>query len=141
MSRHRSRHRDVQVLYQIDMRQIAAAEAIEHYYDGLYSEEAEERPERDEFMEELVHGTLSRLVEVDQLISRFSDKWRVERMPAVDRNILRLAVSELLRKSLPPAVIIDEAISLAKRFSADESVGFMNGVLDSIRKDISGSEA
>jgi N utilization substance protein B len=92
-------------------------------------------------MEELVEGTLARLEDIDERIGRFSDKWRVERMPAVDRNILRLAVFELLQKSLPAAVVIDEAISLAKRFSADESVGFMNGVLDSIHKDIIGSEA
>jgi N utilization substance protein B len=131
----------VQVLYQIDLRHIAPVEAIGNYYETLYSEEAEEQPERDAFMEELVEGTLARLADIDERIGRFSDKWRVERMPAVDRNILRLAVFELLQKSLPAAVVIDEAISLAKRFSADESVGFMNGVLDSIHKDIIGSEA
>jgi N utilization substance protein B len=131
----------VQVLYQIDLRHIAPLEAIGNYYETLYSEEAEEQPEHDSFMEELVEGTLARLADIDERIGRFSDKWRVERMPAVDRNILRLAVFELLQKSLPAAVVIDEAISLAKRFSADESVGFMNGVLDSIHKDIIGSEA
>jgi transcription antitermination protein NusB len=120
MSRHRSRERAVQVLFQVDVRSISPAEAIHNYYDSLYSEENEDRPERDDFMEELVYGTVAR---------------REERMPAVDRNILRLAAFELGLGKLPAAVIIDEAVSIAKRFSADESVAFMNAVLDAIRKE------
>lgn len=140
MSRHRSRHRAVQILYQADLRKISAAEAIQNYYETLFSEEADERPEPDEFMEELVEGTLSRLEDIDRRIAKFSENWRVERMPAVDRNILRLAVFELLDRKLPGAVVIDEAVSLARRFSADESVPFLNAVLDSIRKDLEVSD-
>lgn len=136
MSRHRSRHRAVQVLYQCDLRKIGADEAIRAYYGGLYSEEAEEAPESDDFMEELVHGTLDRLTVIDQHIERYSENWRVERMPAVDRNILRMAVFELMDAKLPPPVVIDEALELARRFSGKESVGFLNGVLDAIRRDL-----
>jgi len=134
MSRHRSRHRAVQILYQCDVRGIAPEEAVRNYYGGLYSEEAEEKPGRDKFMEDLVDGTFERRPEIDAYIEQHSEHWRVERMPAVDRNILRLAVFELLSGSLPAPVVIDEALELARRFSGQESVAFMNGVLDAIRK-------
>jgi N utilization substance protein B len=135
MSRHRSRQRAVQVLFQVDVRSISPAEAIHNYYDSLYSEENDDRPERDEFMEELVYGTVAAREELDGRISKYSENWRIERMPAVDRNILRLATFELAQGKLPPAVVIDEAVSIAKRFSADESVAFMNAVLDAIRRE------
>ena len=135
MSRHRSRHRAVQLLYQIDMRGIAPKEAIRNFYDSLFSEETEELEDTDPFMEELVEGTFARRAEIDPQIAKFSENWRMERMPAVDRNILRMAVYELLDGNLPAAVVIDEAVSLAKRFSAPETIGFLNAVLDAIRKD------
>lgn len=141
MSRHRSRHRAVQVLYQCDLRKIEPDEAIRNYYGGLYSEEAEEMPEPDEFMEELVRGAIARLSDIDGQIERNSEHWRMERMPAVDRNILRMAVYELITAQLPPAVVIDEALELARRFSGKESVAFLNGVLDAIRKDLPANPA
>ena len=137
VSRHRSRHRALQVLYQVDLRGLSADVALASYYDTLYSEEHEERPEPDPFMESLVRGTTSRLPEIDETLQKHSANWRLERMPAVDRNILRMAVSELLDRKLAPAVVIDEALELAHRFSGDDSVKFLNGVLDSIRKSIS----
>jgi N utilization substance protein B len=138
MSRHRSRHRAIQILYQSDVRRITAEEAVRNYYTSLYSEESEEKPGRDSFMEELVNGTAERLPEIDAQIEHHSEHWRVERMPAVDRNILRLAVFELLQGKLPGPVVIDEALELARRFSGDESVGFINGVLDAIRRELPG---
>jgi N utilization substance protein B len=137
MSRHRSRHRAVQILYQCDLRKIGPEEAIRNYYGGLYTEEAEETPDQDQFMEELVREATARLPEIDERIEKYSENWRVERMPAVDRNILRMAVYELLSAKLPPPVVIDEALELARRFSGKESVAFLNGVLDAIRKDLS----
>lgn len=134
MSRHRSRHRAAQILYQVDVRGIPPEEAIRNYYGSLYSEESDEEPARDEFMEELVEGTISRRAEIDSEIERSSENWRLVRMPAVDRNILRLAVFELLQGKLPPAVIIDEALELARRFAGKDAAGFMNGVLDAIRR-------
>jgi hypothetical protein len=72
--------------------------------------------------------------EVDGLITRHAEHWRMERMPAVDRNILRLGVYELLYGATPAAVVIDEALELTRRFSGEESVLFVNGVLDAIHR-------
>jgi transcription antitermination protein NusB len=136
MSRHRSRHRAVQVLYQCDLRRISAEEAIRNYYGGLYTEETEDAVVRDAFMEELVQETAGKRELIDGYIERASENWRVERMPAVDRNILRMAVFELLQGKLPAPVVIDEALELARRFSGEESVAFLNGVLDGVRKEL-----
>lgn len=133
-ARHRSRHRAVQILYQCDLRNFSADEALRGYYDGLYTEESEEQPAPDPFMEELVRGTLERRPELDKQIEESSENWRLERMSVVDRNILRLAVYELAENKTPAPVVIDEALELARRFSGEESVGFINGVLDSVRK-------
>jgi N utilization substance protein B len=111
-------------------------EALAAYYDSLYSEEHEKKPPRDGFMEELVRGTSERTVEIDKQIVEHSEHWRLERMPAVDRNIIRMAIYELMTKKIPAAVVIDEALDLSRRFSGDESVSFVNGVLDSIRKQL-----
>jgi N utilization substance protein B len=135
-ARHRSRHRAVQILYQCDLRALDADEAIRNFYGGLYTEENEEPPAADAFMEELVRGTLGRREELDKQIEQFSAHWRIERMAAVDRNILRLAVHELTERKNPPAVVIDEALELAHRFSGDESAKFINGVLDAVRRKI-----
>jgi len=67
-------------------------------------------------------------------IEENSEHWRLDRMPTVDRNILRLAIFEMTKSSTPPAVIIDEALELARQFSGEESVGFINGVLDAVNK-------
>ena len=87
-------------------------------------------------MEELVSGALGRREDIDKRIEEFSAHWRIERMSAVDRNILRLAIHEMIEHKNPPAVIIDEALELARRFSGNESVAFINGVLDAVRKKI-----
>jgi N utilization substance protein B len=131
-SRRRSRQRALQILFQWDARREPVDEAINAYYDTLYSEE---RPERDPFVAELVRGTIANLEEVDARISRHAEHWRMERMPAVDRNILRLAVYEMTRMGAPPAVAINEALELARRFSNEESVHFVNGVLDAIHRE------
>ena len=137
-SRHKSRHRAVQVLYQSDIRQIPIDEAIAAFYDTLYSEENAEKPSRDGFMEELARGTKDKTPEIDGRIQRNSEHWRLERMPAVERNVLRLAIYELMEGKTPAPVVIDEALDLSRRFAGDESVSFVNGVLDSIRKQLAG---
>lgn len=139
MSRHKSRHRAVQVLYQCDLRGISSDEAVRNYYEGLYTEESDEKPARDSFMEELVSGTLGRRTKIDEAIERHADRWRLGRIAAVDRNILRLAAFELMQNRLPAPIVIDEALELVRRFSGAESVAFMNGVLDAIRKELSTS--
>jgi N utilization substance protein B len=117
-----------------DQRKQPAADAIAAYYETLSSEEDNpKRAEPDEFMEELVHGATEKASEIDARIAVKSENWRLERMPAVDRNILRLAVYEI-GLGTPPAVVIDEALELARQFSGDESVAFINGVLDAINR-------
>jgi len=132
-SRRRSRQRALQILYSWDGRRNPVDEAINAYYDTLYSEE---RPERDPFVPELVRGTVEHIADIDARITRHAEHWRMERMPAVDRNILRMAVWEMWRGGAPPPVAIDEALELARRYSTEESVQFINGVLDAVRREI-----
>lgn len=135
-ARHRSRQRALQILFQADIRQQAAEAAIDDFYSTLHSDDVDEPPPpiSDEFMEILVKGTEQNRGKLDALIASKSEHWRVERMPVVDRNILRMAVYEMQELKTPAAVAIDEAVELARQFSSDESVGFVNGVLDAIRK-------
>jgi N utilization substance protein B len=133
-ARHRSRKRALQVLFEWDMRGELVDSAIQHYYDTLYSEESENRPKPDKFMEELARGTATNAAQIDKQIEEKSQHWRLERMPVVDRNILRLAIYELTRNTLPAPVIIDEALELARQFASDESVSFINGVLDAVHR-------
>ena len=133
-SRHLSRRRALQLMYECDMRKIAPEDAMRDYFHTLYTEENEGLPEPDAFMEEMLFGAHAEMEYLDAVITRRSDNWKLERMPVVDRNILRLAAWELLRTPTPPAVVIDQAIELARRFSGDESARFVNGVLDALRK-------
>jgi N utilization substance protein B len=135
-SRRTSRHRAVQVLYQCDMRDLDPDQAIAAFYGSLYSEENEEQLGNDSFMEALVRGSMQKKAEIDERISKYSERWRIQRMPAVDRNILRLAIFEIMQSETPAAVVIDEALELARKFSGEESVPFINGVLDSVRKEL-----
>jgi len=87
-------------------------------------------------MEELARGASGMASDIDNRISTKSENWKIERMPAVDRNILRLAIYEMSQQSTPPAVVIDEALELARQFSGEESVSFINGVLDAVHKEL-----
>jgi transcription antitermination protein NusB len=85
----------------------------------------------------LAIATVTRLGEIDPLIENCAQNWRLERMPVVDRLVLRLAVAEFLAEpTTPRAVVIDEALELARRYSADEALPFINGVLDAIRRQL-----
>jgi N utilization substance protein B len=137
-ARHRSRQHALQVLFSWDQGRPDqdVDQAITAFYESLGSdgEELKVTP-RDEFMESLVRGTVARVDNIDRQISAKSENWRLERMPAVDRNILRLAVYEMTGMGTPTPVVIDEALELARQFSSEESVSFINGVLDAIRRD------
>ena len=111
-------------------------EARAAFDDIKYSEEGAIRRKDDDFLNQLTNGVAANAAEIDDLISRHASHWRIERMPNVDRNILRLAVHELMAGDTPPAVVIDEALELAKEFAGDESVQFINGVLDAVYKEI-----
>jgi N utilization substance protein B len=130
-ARRRSRQRALQILFLWDARRQPLDEAIDSYFDTLY---AEEHFERDDFAVSLLEGAIAHIEEVDGLITRHAEHWRMERMPAVDRNILRLGVYELLHGPTPAAVTIDEALELTRKFSGEESVQFVNGVLDAIHR-------
>jgi len=132
-SRRRARQRALQILFLWDVRRPEPDAALNQYYDVLYSEE---QPQRDPFVGELVSGTIEHAPELDERISKHAEHWRIERMPAVDRNILRLAVYEMTRGGTPPPVAIDEALELARKFSNEESVQFVNGVLDAVAREI-----
>jgi len=134
-SRHKSRERALQVLFQADVRRQTPEDAIRGFYgSSLLTEEDEEPPGSDPFMEQLVSGAMARMVDIDKRISGHSEHWRLERMPLVDRNILRMAVYEMSEVGTPAPVVIDEALELARRFSSEESVAFINGVLDAIKR-------
>jgi N utilization substance protein B len=116
------------------MRGESVDRAIAHFYDTLYSEESEKKPKPDKFMEELARGTVNNAEWIDKQIEAKSEHWRLERMPVVDRNILRLAIYELSQHSVAAPIVIDEAMELARRFSSDESLAFINGVLDAVHR-------
>ena len=135
-SRHRARERSLQILFQWDARKGPIEDAIASFYDTLYSEQSETRPAPDEFVDRLVRGVAENIAEIDRRLSQHAEHWRIERMPAVDRNVLRLAIFEMMALDTPPPVAIDEAIELARRFSGEESVQFINGVLDAAKREI-----
>ena len=123
-------------------------EAIHAFYDTLNAdgapggpaEEPDDEPPhdgdgRDTFMEELAKGAAEMAPDIDHRIAQKSEHWKLERMAIVDRNILRLAIYEMSRRETPPAVVIDEALELARQFSGEESVSFINGVLDAVHKE------
>ncbi|MGQ9635409.1 MAG: transcription antitermination factor NusB [Bryobacteraceae bacterium] len=134
-SRHKSRERALQVLFLADIRQQTAEVALGSYLESLAEEDTGGPVAPDEFMEQLVRGTLAQRDRIDAMIASHSEHWRVERMPVVDRNVLRMAVYEMAELGTPAPVVIDEALLLARRFSTEEAVAFINGVLDAIRKE------
>jgi len=126
-SRHQSRERALQILFQYDI----------HGKAGVWLDEFWNQCEATEdvraFAEELVRGVLAHRVELDALLGRYATNWKVSRMQVVDRNILRLGIYELLwREDVPAKVTMNEAIELAKDFGDDEAAKFVNGVLDKV---------
>jgi N utilization substance protein B len=137
MARHRARQQALQLLFQWDLRRMPLEEILRGYYGSLLvSEDTVGRPRPDEFAEVLLRGVIEHLPGIDERITRNAAHWRLERMPVVDRNILRIAVYEMLRTDTPPAVIIDEGLELARTFAGEESVHFVNGVLDAVRREL-----
>ncbi len=127
---HRRKAREValQVLYEIDVLKIPAGEALDLFWDSF-----EAQNDAREFASELVQGTAAHRDEIDKLIVGCSDNWSLDRMSIVDRNILRMAVFELLYcKDIPPKVTLNEAIDLGKDFGSENSGSFINGVLDAL---------
>ena len=128
--RRRARELALQLLYQHEHTG-ADLDAMQTDFDEWTGAAEEVR----EFADFLLRGTLSNLTELDDELARQTAHWRLERLAAVDRNILRLAMFELMHEpDTPPAVVIDEAIEIAKKYGAEESGRFVNGVLDGFIK-------
>jgi N utilization substance protein B len=140
-SRRKSRRHALQILFQLDLTPQPVEQAIRAFYDSLYPELEPTKPEPDPFAEKLVRGVQERRQEIDELIERHAHNWRLERMPVVDRNVMRLAIFEMMGLRTAPAIAINEALELARKFSGEESVPFINGVLDAVRQELEESGA
>ncbi|MBI5559675.1 MAG: transcription antitermination factor NusB [Deltaproteobacteria bacterium] len=130
--RTKAREAALQALYQMDMANGTVLVCISSVCEGL-----DLTPEAREYGEALFFGAVDRREEINRVIEGYSKNWTVERMPVIDRNVLRIAVYELLYcPGVPYRVVIDEAVELAKRFGSGDSGAFVNGILDSLAKDI-----
>ncbi|MCC7072579.1 MAG: transcription antitermination factor NusB [Deltaproteobacteria bacterium] len=116
----------LQVLYPVDMTELSVDEALARFFDNFDAE-----PKARVRAEEIVRGVHANRARIDEVLAQASPRWRLERMALVDRNLLRLCAHELLFDLDTPArVVIDEGVDIAKRFGAEESARFVNGVLD-----------
>ncbi len=137
--RHRARIAALQLLY---LREIGGgpADEVTAAVERFWAEHPAS-PERRRLAMSLFEGTTKALETIDPLITDAAANWRLERMAVVDRLVLRMGTYELLEGDAPPAVVIDEAIELAKAFSGEESAPFVNGVLDGIRRRLEPAES
>ena len=126
--RTKARERALQALYQIDVAAEGIDDALARFWRSFEPVEREVR----EAAEALVRGVAGARREIDEAIEAASSNWRLDRMPKVDRNVLRVAVYELLHTEVPVKVVINEAIELGKKFGSESSGAFVNGVLDRI---------
>ena len=123
----------VQFLYQYDLSGGSLEEALPLFWQT----QSEVSDDGRKFTEELIHGVVERRVPIDERIAKYTDNWDLPRIAAVDRNILRLAMYEMLfRDDIPPVVSINEAVDIAKKFSTRESGAFVNGILDRLKADL-----
>lgn len=131
--RHKSREFALQMLFEWDMTQKEPAQV-----KRLFWRAARVSEETRKFANHLFLATAKESPAIDKLVEKLSEHWRLDRLPPVDRNILRLAIYEMQikHKDTPPKVAIDEALKLAKKFSSEESPAFLNGILDAARKNI-----
>jgi N utilization substance protein B len=121
------------MLFQWDM----GKQAPEHVKKTFWSERGEVDEETRNFADDIFQVAVDRQQEIDELIQKHAQHWRMERMAAVDRNVLRTGVAEFLGPHhTPRPVVINEALEIARKFSAPESVQFINGVLDSVGKEL-----
>lgn len=120
----------LRVLYQVDIAQMPLEECFTYAVEHMPIDESGKK-----FACELVSGALQHLQEIDAINARFATGWPPERQPAPDRNVLRLAIYEMLyHPQTPPGVVINEAVELAKKYNSDDSGRFVNGVLASVMK-------
>ena len=131
-SRRKAREYALQMLFQWDITHDSIDQIQATFWEGQ-----DEPEETREFAETLASRSIENVEKIDRLIERHAENWRLDRMAVVDRNILRLATYEFLYDpETPKTIVINEAIEIARRFSAQESPQFINGILDSIRKEV-----
>ena len=132
--RHRGREAALQLLYQWEVGRegVGGLDQASHGFWDLYPAPTSRR----DFATELVKGTTEHLDAIDPLLESTATNWRLIRMALIDRLIMRMAVYEMVYTETPKAVIIDEALELAKTFSGDEAVAFINGILDGVCRQI-----
>jgi N utilization substance protein B len=136
-ARRSGREAALQMLFQLEASGEGSKRVIELFW-RLFEADPEGRP----YADEIVAGVDAQLADVDKLITAASNNWRIERMSRVDRNLLRMSTWELLaKKDVPRAVVIDEAVELAKSYGTEDSSSFVNGVLDRIANDLGRHDA
>ncbi|WP_263409086.1 transcription antitermination factor NusB [Terriglobus tenax] len=134
-TRRKGREMAMQMLYQSDLGKQTPEQVRKVFWDSREEKEVDE--EARGFAEDLFRVASERQEEIDKLIENHSDRWKIERMAVVDRNLLRMATGELLAyKATPAPIVINEALEIGRKYSAPESINFLNGVLDAISKDI-----
>lgn len=142
--RRRSREVALQILYGMEMTDFSPDDAISSYYEFMTTSDEKEAPALlliRPFTERLVRGVYLHRIQIDQTLVAASEHWRLDRMSVVDRNILRLALFEMLYcPDVPPKVSINEAIDIGKKFGSEDSGSFINGVLDHILGDLQKTE-
>jgi len=128
-TRRQARELAMQALFYMDIRKDASEEMLE-YFCGCFCPSKKSRP----FFIKLVNGVLGAKDQIDALVERFSQNWKINRMSCVDRNVMRIAVYEMIYcDDIPPKVSINEAVDIGKKFGTQESGAFINGIMDSIR--------
>ena len=130
MKRRRAREYALQILFQLEL---AGTELNDDLLKAFWKGINHEPDDLKEFTQIIVHETLANLDKIDETIKKAAKNWSLERMAAIDRNILRAATYELsFREDIPASVTINEALEIAKKFSTEESASFINGILDRI---------
>jgi N utilization substance protein B len=131
--RRKSREFALQMLFEWDMAQQKPKQIEQNFWKMARAADSTRK-----FADQLFEGAAAQADVNDKLIAELSENWRFERLAAVDRNILRLAIYEFKSGTAPPNVVIDEALELAKKFSSAESPAFLNGILDAAQKKLEG---
>jgi N utilization substance protein B len=127
--RRKSREFALQMLFEWDMAHQKPSRIEQNFWKSARAAESTR-----EFADQLFEGAIAKADASDKLIGELSENWKLERIPAVDRNILRLAIYEVGSVTAPVIVVIDEALELAKKFSSAEAPAFLNGILDAAQK-------
>lgn len=133
-TRHKARECALQMLFAYDLVKLSSEDLLKNYWDELGETAIDDKTRK--FANQLVQGVVSNLEAIDNCIRNRAEHWRIERMAIVDRNVLRLAVSEFLYQDTPNNVAINEALEVARRFSTYEATQFINGVLDALKQDL-----